>query len=346
MVKQGRSLGRTTGLRRLLPLPLALVVFFVTAGTAWAAISIQNQKGEPLDGTVSNAPTRFHTHVEFGGTEHIKDFTTQTPRGLGANTENPTCPFAQFKPADNCPANTQIGTTTVGLSLNPMPGVFLPTDPVHGRIYFLEPQPGQALPGLGIVLDTPTGKQFQTGEATIDAQTGTLKNTIRNFPRDSNGDGSGVGIRINSLDVILFKSFVKNPGDCGPATTNFYANSYETPGTTAQASDTYNVTGCTTPGPQPSNIRCKGQRATKVGNKRANKINGTSHRDVIAGLGGNDVIRGLKGNDIICGGTGNDKLIGGPGKDTLVGGAGKDKLVGGPNKDRLIGGPGADTATQ
>ena len=59
MVKQGRSLGRTTGLRRLLPLPLALAIFFLTAGTAWAAISIQNQKGEPLDGTVSNAPTRF-----------------------------------------------------------------------------------------------------------------------------------------------------------------------------------------------------------------------------------------------------------------------------------------------
>jgi Ca2+-binding RTX toxin-like protein len=328
----------------LLPLPLALAIFLVTAGTAWAAISIQKPKAEPLDGTVSNSPTRFHTHVEFGGTEHIKDFTTQTPRGLGANTENPTCTLVQFNTGNgNCPANTQIGTTTVNLSLLNVPPV---TQNVSGKIYFLEPDPGKALPGLGIILNTPNGVQRQRGEATIDAATGTLKNTIRNFPTDSNGDGSGVPIRINSLDVTLLKSFVKNPGDCGPATTYFFANSYETPGTTAEASDTYNVTGCTTPGPQPSNVRCKGKRATKVGNKRSNKINGTARRDVIAGLGGNDVIRGLKGNDIICGGVGNDRLIGGPGKDTLVGGAGKDKLVGGPNKDRLIGGPGADTATQ
>jgi RTX calcium-binding nonapeptide repeat (4 copies) len=93
-------------------------------------------------------------------------------------------------------------------------------------------------------------------------------------------------------------------------------------------------------------VRCGGLVATKVGNARANVLNGTPERDVIAGLGGNDTIRGLGGNDVLCGGKGRDRLIGGPGRDRLLGGPGRDFLRGGPGRDILRGGPGRDRQIQ
>ena len=325
--------GRKKALRWIALLATALVLA-VAAPLALAAIQIQNPKAQPLDTKQAGAPTRFETKITLGGTEHIKDLTTETPRGFGANIQNPTCTTADFN-ADTCPADTQIASTSVNLSLEPTPGVFVPTDPVSGRVYFLEPAPPGVSPRLGIILDTPTGKQRQIGEATIDSQSGTLKNTIRNFPRDSNGDGSGIPIRINSLDVILRANFAKNPQECIPATTNFYVTSYEDPNTQTRSSDTYTPTGCSSGGGGGGGhrVKCDGRRATKVGNNHANHINGTAKADVIFAGGGNDVVRGLKGNDVVCGGGGKDKLIGGPGKDTLLGGPGPDTLVGGPGKD-------------
>ena len=94
--------------------------------------------------------------------------------------------------------------------------------------------------------------------------------------------------------------------------------------------------------PPTLNVKCGGEKATKVGTSGPDTLKGTKGRDVIAGLGGNDRISGRGGKDLICGGTGNDTLRGGKGKDKLLGGKGKDKLFGGPGKDTLNGGPGRD----
>ncbi|PVG81388.1 hypothetical protein DDE18_18035 [Nocardioides gansuensis] len=64
---------------------------------------------------------------------------------------------------------------------------------------------------------------------------------------------------------------------------------------------------------------CFGQKATIVGNAKANEIHGTPRRDVIAAGAGNDVIRGLDGDDLICGGEGADRISGGGGNDQLAG---------------------------
>ena len=37
-------------------------------------------------------------------------------------------------------------------------------------------------------------------------------------------------IRINSLDIVLYPAFVKNPADCALATTPLLVTSYEDPG--------------------------------------------------------------------------------------------------------------------
>ena len=128
--------GRKKALRWIALLATALVLA-VAAPLALAAIQIQNPKAQPLDTKQAGAPTRFETKITLGGTEHIKDLTTETPRGFGANIQNPTCTTADFN-ADTCPADTQIASTSVNLSLEPTPGVFVPTDPVSGRVYFLD----------------------------------------------------------------------------------------------------------------------------------------------------------------------------------------------------------------
>lgn len=64
---------------------------------------------------------------------------------------------------------------------------------------------------------------------------------------------------------------------------------------------------------------CAGERATVVGNGKANNLTGTAHRDVIWAGGGNDTISGLGGNDLICAGGGADRISGGPDDDRIYG---------------------------
>jgi CSLREA domain-containing protein len=87
---------------------------------------------------------------------------------------------------------------------------------------------------------------------------------------------------------------------------------------------------------------CKGKAATIVGTNGAEKLKGTSRKDVIAALGGKDKVSGLAGNDLICGGGGKDTLNGGKGNDKLFGQKGNDTLKGGPGNDKLKGGAGKD----
>ena len=64
---------------------------------------------------------------------------------------------------------------------------------------------------------------------------------------------------------------------------------------------------------------CAGEKATVVGNAKANVLTGTARRDVIWGGEGNDTISGLGGNDLICAGGGADRISGGPDDDTIYG---------------------------
>jgi Ca2+-binding RTX toxin-like protein len=64
---------------------------------------------------------------------------------------------------------------------------------------------------------------------------------------------------------------------------------------------------------------CAGERATVVGNAKANNLTGTAHRDVIWAGDGNDTISGLGGNDLICAGGGADRISGGPDDDRIYG---------------------------
>ncbi len=318
--------------RRWRALATAVAVAALPPAAAQASIPLSGAKGEPLDTTQQDANTRFHIHLNLGGSEQLKDLSQKLPFGIGPDLLQPTCPVASFEPDDNCPAKTRIGTTTVVATLA---GVPLPQT-VSGRIYYLEPAPDEAYPELGIVLEPPSGpKVFQRGKTEILADG--IATTINDFPQATNiAEGPlppiNVPTRIDSLDIVLVKSFLRNPTTCTPATTSFSAVSYEDPSHTSTTDAAYTPTGCPPPPPR-AKPRCGGRVTTMVGTAKHDVIAGTRGRDVIAGLGGNDTLKGLRGNDLLCGGPGRDRLFGGRGRDRLLGGPGKDELRGGPGKD-------------
>jgi hypothetical protein len=305
---------------------LALAVF---AAPAQAAIPIENFTAKP-DNTVVNKPANFTIHFELGGSEQIKDLVQALPPTVSTNATQPECPEAKFNSSGppECPANTQVGTTTVDVTVGVLP------ETLRGKIYFLEGLK------LGIFLDAPAPADDQRQIVQLTVKATGVESRIENFPRKATIGGSpGPDIRINGLTIVLLDSFFRNPGVCTPAVTRLSVTSYEDPNTTTTASAGYTPTGCR---PAVRRGRCHGLRVTKLGTPRADTLRGTRGRDVISGLGGRDVIRGLGGNDVICGGGGPDRIYGGTGADLLIGNKGNDRLFGGRGKDRLRGGVGRD----
>ncbi len=79
-----------------------------------------------------------------------------------------------------------------------------------------------------------------------------------------------------------------------------------------------------------------------VGNRRGNRLRGTSADERFEAGGGNDRVIAGGGNDTLIGGTGRDLLRGQAGSDSIEGGGGSDRLLGGAGDDVLIGGAGSD----
>ena len=75
---------------------------------------------------------------------------------------------------------------------------------------------------------------------------------------------------------------------------------------------------------------------TRVGDGRANLMEGTARDDDLSGRGGNDTLRGFGGDDRLDGGDGADDIDGGAGDDLLIGGAGVDTVRGGDGDDTIV----------
>ena len=84
---------------------------------------------------------------------------------------------------------------------------------------------------------------------------------------------------------------------------------------------------------------------TITGTGGADRLRGTSGRDVICAGGGDDRVDGGRGDDVIFGDGGDDRLDGEDGDDTLYGDDGDDRLDGGDGEDVLAGGAGDDELT-
>ncbi|MGQ0468083.1 MAG: hypothetical protein ACT4QG_22545 [Sporichthyaceae bacterium] len=80
----------------------------------------------------------------------------------------------------------------------------------------------------------------------------------------------------------------------------------------------------------------------RFGTDGADRLVGSSKREILYGGAGADILEGRDGNDILCGGAGNDDLRGGDDDDLLYGGAGDDILSGGSGRDTMFGEAGTD----
>jgi Ca2+-binding RTX toxin-like protein len=86
-----------------------------------------------------------------------------------------------------------------------------------------------------------------------------------------------------------------------------------------------------------------GEKNVLLGQRTADRLNGTSAGEQIFGLSGNDRIDGKAGADILDGGAGSDTISGGSGNDALIGADGSDQLFGGDGADTFDAGTGDDT---
>ena len=92
-------------------------------------------------------------------------------------------------------------------------------------------------------------------------------------------------------------------------------------------------------------VSCEGRRATHLGTRGDDVIEGTDGSDVILARDGDDAVTAWAGDDIVCGGPGDDVLDAGYGTDRVWGGPGDDLLIGPGPLDLLFGGTGDDACS-
>jgi hypothetical protein len=115
-------------------------------------------------------------HAEFTGSEHVRDLTISLPPGLvGDPTSTPRCAQGAFR-ADDCPASTRVGTTSVRTVIPPLQ--VLPID-ATGDVYNVAPDAGEPA-RLGVVVRPPLGasKVFIVSPVRIRPSDGGLDSVI------------------------------------------------------------------------------------------------------------------------------------------------------------------------
>ncbi|MBN8866541.1 MAG: hypothetical protein J0H98_03205 [Solirubrobacterales bacterium] len=219
---------------------LVALGLFAFASPAQAAFGLSGLAAAPAN-TDAGAHSDFHTHLEITSPEdQLRDLTVSLPPGLSGNPQSvPKCSAAELN-ADNCPAGSQIGTTSVHLttlSLVPLT--------VDGSVYNVVPEAGEPA-RLGIVLRPPDPTHLllppiiQQVQVKLRSDFG-LDTILTDLPQNASVLSLiPVGIAINSIDLDLDGAFMSNPTSCGTKTTGFAARSW------AMAEDAPAATGSTT----------------------------------------------------------------------------------------------------
>jgi hypothetical protein len=202
----------------------AAALSLLAAPAANAAIGFHGLSAKPTN-LAAGANSNVNIHIGFSDpSDQVKDLTVHLPPGLVGNpTATPLCTVSQLN-SDNCPANTQVGTTTA--NVNVIVGGVPVAQTVNGSLYNLVPQPGEPA-RFGIVLRPPVGQKIVQQSAVRLRPDFGLDTVINNFPREA----SGLEADIKSIDISLFgkangKGFMRNPTSCVAKAVRFNATSY------------------------------------------------------------------------------------------------------------------------
>jgi hypothetical protein len=222
---------------------LALAALLVFAAPASADFSVDSFTAAPASAQ-AGGHSDFTASFEFGGDEKVKDLALELPPGLVGNPKSAaTCTVAQFT-GDNCPAASEVGTTTVEATAIV---IIIPTPiTATGTIYNLAPEAGEParlgilvrpLGGLlgNIPLQSPI-KLRSTGDFGLTSLVPNMPSTV-----------SGLDTTINAISLTLNATaangpFMTNPTSCDAAKTVLKATSED--GTVATATSSFTPTDC------------------------------------------------------------------------------------------------------
>jgi hypothetical protein len=203
--------------------------------------------------------------------QNISSITTTLPQGLLASVANVTqCPEPQAS-VGGCPANSEVGTTTVGVGSG--------TDPyyVTGHVYFTGPYNGAPF-GLSVVVPAVAGP-FNLGNVivrvalSINQSTAQVTATSGAFPQIIDG----VPLRIRTVNVTLNNpAFTFNPTSC--SALSITGTIHSTTGASANVSSPFAAAGC-------KNLPFKPGFSASTGGK-ASKANGASLLVKVTSKGG------------------------------------------------------------
>ena len=181
----------------------------------------------------------------YSGGDTVKDTTLHFPAGLIGNPQaTPLCSQANFQ-ADTCPANTQLGTTSVTATV-----LGLLQTPADGTIYNVVPT-GNEPALLGIVvrpLGGLLGKIFLTSAISLRTATDFgIDSTVNNMPNSTSGLSTvinQVSLTLNGMAGNPPAPFMTNPTSCKLATTTLDADSYSAPTTPVSGTSSFTPTDC------------------------------------------------------------------------------------------------------
>jgi hypothetical protein len=236
-------------------LATAAVAVFGLPGIARADVTVASFSVTPSTTAAGAHPdVVVDEQFSYGSStsDSVKTTTLHFPAGLLGNPQaTAKCSEADFA-ADSCPANTQVGETTVGTLVYALPGVGTPVS-APGSIYNLVPD-GVHPAVLGIVITPSLGSKIFL-KSPISLRTSGdfgIESPVDNQPNSTTVAGPlTVGVQITSTSLTLYGTrpgmlapFMTNPTSCKPATTDFDAVSYEAPSKTATKSSTFTPTDC------------------------------------------------------------------------------------------------------
>jgi len=238
-----------TGIRAVALTAVVVGLGALTPGVASADMPIGALTAAPAS-PQAGGHSNFNLHMEFSGSETVKDLRIHLPAGLIGNPSTATaCPLADFDGGSqsDCPAASQVGTTTVGATALGLPIT------ANGEVYILDPGNGQtALLGIDVLPDGIIGllsKHIRLKSPVSLRKDGGLDSTITDIPNTAELSlGGTTPQRINSMDLTLNAQaatgpFITLPTSCATATTSVEATSHESAGT-ATRSAAFTPTGC------------------------------------------------------------------------------------------------------
>ena len=209
-------------MRRVLP---AVVLLLALPSTAHAAFGVSSFSVTPSTMQAGSHPD-VSIALGFSGNEHVRDLTVSLPPGLVGNPNaTPRCAADKFQ-ADECAANTRVGTTSV---VSTVLGLPLTAD---GDVYNLAPGAGEPA-RLGVIVSPPgASKVFLITRVALRPADGGLDSIINGIPSTVTVLGVPTEMTITSMNLTLLgrppgaaKPFMTMPTGCRPATARVAATS-------------------------------------------------------------------------------------------------------------------------